>query len=82
MSDNSKTSTYPFTDENFSLDQLYLKPTTVEYTFHSPPKANYKVMFGDNNNTFIQMYLKNPPNRFQRWLTYKVFGVKIEKIEE
>lgn len=65
---------------DFNPDQLYINQDRTEYTFYGPPKANTKVSFGDDNNTYVQMYLKNQPNKIQRWLTYKVFGVKVERI--
>ena len=54
----------------------------ITHTFQSPPKANWKVMFGDSTDTWIQFYIKNPPNRFQRWLIGKVFGVRWLPVED
>lgn len=48
------------------------------YKVVTPPTPNMKVMFGEDSWTFLQYYCKSPPNRVQRWLIKKVFGIKIE----
>lgn len=62
-------------------DMSNLTITDVGYTFHSPPKANWKFMFGEESNTWVQFYKKKGPNAFQRWLYKKVFGVYWERVE-
>lgn len=53
----------------------------IQGTFASPPKANWKVMLGEDSNTYFHFHVKKGPNAFQRWLYKKVFGVYWEKIE-
>jgi hypothetical protein len=52
------------------------------YTFVSLPPPNIKLSFGGSTGTSYFWHSKNIPNRFQRWMLLKVFGVKVEKIEE
>jgi hypothetical protein len=66
---NSTLTTIPFT-ENLG---------TVK--FSSPPKSNWKWMFGDSPDVYFQFHIKNPPNRFQRWFFNKMTGIKWEKVD-
>lgn len=50
------------------------------YKFVEPPKPNVRLTFGEDTTTYFQYHLKNVPNKFQRWMLLKVFGVKLEKI--
>ena len=49
------------------------------YTFVAPPKANVRVAFPDDT-TYFQYHSKRVPNRFQRWMMWWCFGVKVEKL--
>ena len=49
-------------------------------TFQSSPKPNIKLSFGSDANMHIQFYAKHKPNKFQRWMLRKVFGVVLEDI--
>lgn len=51
-----------------------------QYQFVAPPRANVKLSFGESTSTYFQYHTENVPNRFQRWMLLKVFGVKLEKI--
>ena len=53
------------------------------HRFELPPEPNWKFYFGDSikNNIHFNVYLENPPNRFQRWLWYKGFRLTWEKIK-
>jgi hypothetical protein len=50
------------------------------YQFTSP-ESNVKLSFGDNTTSYFLYHAENVPNRFQRWMLLKVFGVKLEKIQ-
>lgn len=50
------------------------------YEIKTPPTANWRFYFGDSPNTYFQFYIKTPPNRFQRWMIEKVFGIRWEKV--
>jgi len=50
------------------------------YRFLEPPKPNVKLTFGIDTTTCFQYHVEDVPNRFQRWMLLKVFGVKLEKI--
>lgn len=50
-------------------------------SFHNPPKANWKLYFGDSRNTYFQFYIKNPPNLIQRWLIRKLVGINWESVK-
>ena len=50
------------------------------YKFIEPPKPNVKLSFGADTTTSFQYHVESIPNRFQRWMLLKVFGVKLEKI--
>jgi hypothetical protein len=46
----------------------------------SLPTANWRYCFGDSKDTYFQFYLEKGPNAFQRWMYYKILGVKWEKV--
>ena len=50
------------------------------YQFVAPPPPNVRLTFGANTTTYFLYHAENVPNRFQRWMLLKVFGVKLEKI--
>ena len=50
------------------------------YQFVEPPKANVRLSFGESTTTYFQYHVEDVPNRFQRWMLLKVFGIKLEKI--
>jgi hypothetical protein len=49
-------------------------------TFHSTPIPNVRVRFGKDSNMNIQFYAKTAPNKLQRWMLRKVFGIYMELI--
>lgn len=53
---------------------------SIAYAFSSPPQANWRYSFGDSKDTYFQFYLKKAPNAFQRWMYYKILGIKWEKV--
>jgi hypothetical protein len=46
----------------------------------SIPKANWRYCFGDSKDTYFQFYLEKAPNAFQRWMYYKILGIRWEKV--
>jgi hypothetical protein len=50
------------------------------YSITNHPTANWRYSFGDSENTYFQFYIKKGPNAFQRWMYYKILGVKWEKV--
>jgi hypothetical protein len=59
-------------------DYSIVKDQHDGYKFHEPPKANWKISIGeipDAYATYIWIYVKKPPNRFQRWMIKKVLGI-------
>jgi hypothetical protein len=59
-------------------DDSIVKDQHDGYKFHEPPKANWKISLGeipDAYATYICIYVKKPPNRFQRWMIKKVLGI-------
>jgi hypothetical protein len=52
------------------------------YRIASPPPPNIKLSFGDSMGTSFQWHSDNIPNRLQRWMLWKIFGVKVERIKE
>ena len=68
-------------DMNWKWRENTITVTSSEnYVFLSPPTANWRVHIGDSTNVHIQFYVKKGPNRFQRWLYKKVFGLTWNKI--
>lgn len=49
-----------------------------EYTFYKPPKHNVKLLFGKEPDTFFNIYIKKPPNAFQRWMLKTLLGIYME----
>lgn len=48
------------------------------YIMKTMPDANVRLYFGsEDTNTFFQFYCAKIPNRIQRWLTAKLFGIII-----
>jgi hypothetical protein len=47
-----------------------------------PPPANWRIMFGSDTTFTLQVYIPNPPNRFQRWMMKKVLGITWKKIDD
>lgn len=50
------------------------------HTLAVPPQPNWRFHFGDSPDVYFQFYIKEPPNRFQRWMIEKVLGIRWEKI--
>lgn len=50
------------------------------FTLAVPPQPNWRFYFGDSPDVYFQFYIKEPPNRFQRWMIEKVLGIRWEKI--
>lgn len=66
------------------VDLAKIQPMSINtHRFELPPEPNWRFYFGDNikNNIHYNVYLDNPPNRFQRWLCYKAFRLTWEKIK-
>lgn len=51
------------------------------HKFISPPAPTMRISFGEESNTFFNIYSKKMPNSFQRWMIRKVFGILIEEIK-
>ena len=63
------------------MDEFTDFSDTAESTYQfTSPKSNVKLSFGDNTTTCFLYHTENVPNRFQRWMLWKVFGIKMEKI--
>jgi hypothetical protein len=65
---------------SFTLIKVY--DIMESYSFYQPPKANWQITFGLTTNTYIQIYVEKPPNKFQRWMMQKVLGIYWKKINE
>jgi len=69
------------------VDLAKIQPTGINtqksYKYETPPEPNWRFYFGDSikNNIHYNVYLENPPNRFQRWLCYKAFRLTWEQIK-
>lgn len=50
------------------------------YKLYIPPSPNWKLYLGDDS-TCYHFYIKNPPNRFQRWMIKKVLGITWQPIQ-
>lgn len=67
---------------NYSIKTgAYISASDGGYKIYNPPKANWRWKFGDSPDVYFQFHIKNPPNRFQRWLFEKMLGIKWERIE-
>ena len=67
---------------NLKMDNITVP--TGKFTIRQLPKPpNWKFYFGDSvtNNIQWNVYIDNPPNRFQRWLCYKAFRLTWEEIK-
>lgn len=62
-------------DMNEKMDWSKLTLPAPSLNFYSPPQPNWKLYFGETTSTYFQLYIKNPPNRFQRWMIKKIFGI-------
>jgi hypothetical protein len=51
-----------------------------QYFFYTPPKDNVKFRFGEETNTFFNVYIKKPPNAFQRWMLKTLLGIYMDLI--
>jgi hypothetical protein len=49
-------------------------------TFSNPPNPNVRIRFGQDSNMNIQFYTNSMPNKLQRWMLRKVFGIWMELI--
>jgi hypothetical protein len=49
-------------------------------TFSNPPNPNVRIRFGQDSNMNIQFYTNRMPNKLQRWMLRKVFGIWMELI--
>jgi hypothetical protein len=66
---------------NDEIDRSKLTvPSTLR--FYNLPQANWRIYFGDSTDTYFQFYIKNPPNRFQRWMIKKIFGVTWKPVND
>lgn len=61
-------------------DSLVSNDLKSAFTLPLPPQSNWRFYFGDSPDVYFQFYIKNAPNRFQRWMFKKVLGVRWEKI--
>jgi len=71
-------------ENDVGIDWSKVELTSVNtYKFEPPPAPNWRFYVGDNvkNNIHCNVYLEDPPNRFQRWLWYKGFRLTWEKIK-
>ena len=71
-------------DDHITIDWSKVDFTGINtHKYEPPPEPNWRFYFGDNikNNIHYNVYLDNPPNRFQRWLCYKAFRLTWEKIK-
>ena len=68
----------PYESINTSL--YYSYDSLKQYELYVPPKPNWRFYLGDSLDVYFQFYIKNAPNRFQRWMFKKVLGVRWEKI--
>ncbi len=73
-----------FTYERFYKDASSItidnNSSVTSYSVWNQPQANVKLFFGDNaqeTNTYFQFHLRKPPNKVQRWLMHKFFGMKM-----
>lgn len=66
---------------NESNSIAWTTPTITSHKLKIPPTANWRFYFGDSSDVYFQFYIKTPPNRFQRWMTEKVLGIRWEKVE-
>ena len=60
------------------IDQLHMN--MKEYQLYSPPKPNWKLTFAEQPLTCFYIHAKKVPNKFQRWMIQKCFGIKWEKL--
>ena len=44
------------------------------------PSPNVRIRFGQDSNMNIQFYTNSMPNKLQRWMLRKVFGIWMELI--
>jgi hypothetical protein len=55
-------------------DRIYLAESFI-------PKPNWRISFGNKDDGFtIQAHFKSYPNRFQRWMLSKFFGMHWRKL--
>lgn len=54
--------------------------TDKKIMFHTEPNPNVRIRFGQDSNMNIQFYTNSMPNKFQRWMLRKVFGIWMELI--
>jgi hypothetical protein len=66
-------------DHNMNQQYIYTADKDTTYAFRTPPSANIRVSFPDDT-TYFQYHSKRVPNRFQRWMIWWCFGVKVEKL--
>lgn len=64
----------------YSSDSRLMWATQPSSVIGSLPKANWRYCFGDSKDTYFQFYLKKAPNAFQRWMYYKILGIRWEKV--
>jgi hypothetical protein len=50
--------------------------------FISPTAPNVKLSFGGPIGIAYHCHSDKIPNRFQRWMLMKVFGIKVEELKE
>jgi hypothetical protein len=42
--------------------------------------SNIRLSFGGDSNTWFYFYANPKPNKFQRWMLRKVFGIVMEDV--
>jgi hypothetical protein len=64
---------------NTDYSELRINSEFKTYQFVAPPPPNVKLSLG-TSTSYFQYHAEDVPNRFQRWMLLKVFGIKLEKI--
>lgn len=59
------------------IDLKTLSANDTELRIYSSPPTNWRIRIADTS-TWLHVYTLNPPNRFQRWLWYRLLRVKWE----
>lgn len=51
------------------------------YKLQSPPSPNWSIFFGSKSAFCFMIHTMKPPNKFQRWMLRKFFGMTWENME-
>jgi hypothetical protein len=54
--------------------------TETHTSFSSRPTPNTRISFGEGSNMHIAFHSMKKPNKFQRWMLFKLLGVKLEDL--